>query len=194
MPRTEAANQRIREQQRARILTAATQVFASRGPAATMADVASAAGVSQGLAYRYFASKDELFHALVEQALASGDGAPPLEGPPAERLRALLTAIVAARRDHPEFFQLLAHVARDPEIPPDLLRRMRDRRRAFENLLRDAIVEGQATGEVAPDDPDQPVTAVVALVQGLTVEAGQGLGARALPDPEIVLRLLRPSA
>jgi AcrR family transcriptional regulator len=33
-----------------------------------MAEVAVAAGVSQGLAYRYFANKDELFRALVAKA------------------------------------------------------------------------------------------------------------------------------
>ena len=195
MPRTEAANQRIREQQRARILEAAREVFARRGLAATMAEVAAAAGVSQGLAYRYFASKDQLFHALVEEAVEAGDEARPIgmdEGTPGERLRALLTAIVAARREHPQFFQLLVHVARDQTAPPDLLERMRSRREAFANLLRQLIVEGQATGEVALDDPDQLVTAIVALVAGLTADPSHT--PRTVPDPEIVLRLLRPPA
>lgn len=190
MPRTEAANERIRERQRARILEAAIHVFASRGMAATMAEVATAAGVSHGLAYRYFASKDALFHALVEQALSSGEAAPPLEGTPGARLETLLTLMLAARREHPRFFQLLAHVAADPQTPPDLLGRMQARRRAFLDLLRQLIVEGQATGEVAPDDPDQLVAAVVALIQGLT--ADPELATPTLPDPEIVLRLLRP--
>jgi AcrR family transcriptional regulator len=190
VPRTEAANQRIREQQRARILEAASEVFARRGLAATMAEVAAAAGVSQGLAYRYFGGKEELFHALVEQALASGDAASAVdEGTPGERLRALLTALLDARREHPQFFQLLAHVARDATTPPDLLRRMIERRQAFQRLLRQLIVEGQATGEVVQDDPDQLVTAILALIQGLTIDPQ--LTTRVLPDPEIVLRLLQ---
>jgi hypothetical protein len=69
---------------------------------------------------------------------------------------------------------------------------MIDRRQEFEDLLRQMIVAGQATGEIAPDDPEQLLTAVLALVQGLT--ADPGLATRALPDPEIILRLLRPSA
>src|SRR6266851_4947009 len=72
MPRTEAANQRIREEQRARILEAARKVFARKGMAATMAEVAAEAEVSQGLAYRYFANKKAIFNVLVEQMMQSG--------------------------------------------------------------------------------------------------------------------------
>ena len=69
MPRTEEAKQRIREEQRTQILEAARRVFARKGLVATVDDVAAEAGVSHGLAYRYFANKVALFHALVEQAM-----------------------------------------------------------------------------------------------------------------------------
>ena len=67
MPRTEEANQQIREEQRTKILAAAAKVFARKGKAATMADVATETGISQGLAYRYFASKEEILTTLVKQ-------------------------------------------------------------------------------------------------------------------------------
>src|SRR5258708_8598648 len=69
MPRTKEANQHIREEQRAKILDGARKVFARKGMAATMAEVAAEASVSQGLAYRYFASKEAIFHLLVDPAL-----------------------------------------------------------------------------------------------------------------------------
>jgi AcrR family transcriptional regulator len=51
-----------------RILDAATEVFATRGLAVTMDDVAHHAGVGVGTVYRRFANKDELIEALfVEQ-------------------------------------------------------------------------------------------------------------------------------
>src|SRR5215218_9458437 len=74
VPRTEEANQQLRSVQRAKILAGARTAFARRGLATTMADVAAAAGVSQGLAYRYFAGKDEIYLALVEEALISSAG------------------------------------------------------------------------------------------------------------------------
>lgn len=52
---------------RRQILVAAKRVFARKGfHATTMADVAKAAKLSYGAVYWYFASKDELFHALME--------------------------------------------------------------------------------------------------------------------------------
>jgi TetR/AcrR family transcriptional regulator, repressor for uid operon len=55
------------DQRRGMILEAATQVFLRRGfDAATMHDVASAAGMSAGNIYRYFASKSAIIVELVE--------------------------------------------------------------------------------------------------------------------------------
>src|ERR1700751_6288119 len=54
----------------AEILTAALDCFAERGFAATrLDDVAQRAGVTKGTLYLYFDSKEELFKAVVRQAL-----------------------------------------------------------------------------------------------------------------------------
>jgi AcrR family transcriptional regulator len=174
----------------------ALAVFARKGLAATMADVAAEAGVSQGLAYRYFSNKDELFRALVADAMRTGAAAQPPElggGTPWERLGVLLTRLIESRREHPEFFQLLHHVASDPGTPEDLHRLMARRGRGFVDLLRGLVVEGQASGEVAADDPDQLVSAVVAMVDGLgRLQWAHPAGRAArYPSPEIVLRMLR---
>ena len=61
-----------RQQTRARLLDAAGQVFARRGfHAATVDEVAEAAGYTKGAVYSNFASKDELFLALLDQHLAA---------------------------------------------------------------------------------------------------------------------------
>jgi AcrR family transcriptional regulator len=60
-----------RQQTRARLLDAAGQVFARRGfHAATVDEVAEAAGYTKGAVYSNFANKDELFLALLDQRLA----------------------------------------------------------------------------------------------------------------------------
>lgn len=191
MPRTEDANQRIRDEQRAGILAGAREVFARKGMAATMADVAAAAGVSQGLAYRYFAGKDELFRALVADTMRWGDLEIGHTGTPGERLRRILTALLEARRDHPEVFQVMNHVLSDTATPPDLLALMRRRGERFVELLRELIVEGQATGEVAGDDPEQLAAAVIAMIDGVTRFSLDHPELRGrFPDPRIVLRML----
>jgi TetR/AcrR family transcriptional repressor of mexCD-oprJ operon len=52
------------------ILEVAAQVFAEHGEAASMTDVAQAAGVGRATLYRYFPSRDALLRGLFEAALA----------------------------------------------------------------------------------------------------------------------------
>ena len=57
----------VKQQRRADILAAAKVAFAGKGFHGTkMSDVADAAGISYGSVYWYFESKDELFHALMD--------------------------------------------------------------------------------------------------------------------------------
>src|SRR5882724_9871090 len=68
MPRTEEENQRIREEQRRNIIVAAGHIFADKGLAgARMADIAREAGISYGLLYHYFDTKELIFKAVVER-------------------------------------------------------------------------------------------------------------------------------
>jgi len=57
------------ERNRAKIMTAAAQVFATRGLDATLDEVASAAGVGVGTVYRRFPDKEALIGALFEHAV-----------------------------------------------------------------------------------------------------------------------------
>jgi AcrR family transcriptional regulator len=200
MPRSEAENQRLRERQRANILDAAMRVFARSGPSASMSEIAEAAGVSQGLAYRYFTSKEEIYYALVAQAFQSGvsesEYARMMSGTPWQRLETLLSRIIGARREHPEFFQVLYHVLGDDKAPAELRAQMQERGHFFVGAVRRLIVEGQAMGEVAQGDPDQLVLTLTAYLDGLTrlsLYDPERLRAH-FPDTEIVLRMFRPGS
>lgn len=202
MPRSIEANQRIREAQRAKILESARRVFARKGMAATITDIANEAHISLGLAYRYFADKDAIFSALVEQSLPAGT--PKFQqlltqpGTPGERLATLISTILAARGQSEtlEVHQLLLH-STSAESMPDAVRELLGARyQALLAAMRQLIVEGQATGEVAPGDPDQLVAVINACLDGLTrwaVRDPEQFRAY-VPDARIVLRLLKPSA
>ncbi len=73
MQRTAALKPRWRRRKSARpeeILTAALEVFADRGFAATkLEDVARRAGVTKGTIYLYFENKEALFKALIRQTI-----------------------------------------------------------------------------------------------------------------------------
>ncbi len=223
MPRTEEANQRIREEQRAKILEAALTVFARRGMEATIAEVAAAAGVSYGLVYRYFADKEALLLELVEKVLSDSlralERALEMPGTPGERLRSLLTQIVNGVREHPEFIllvqQMLGEEAehahpREPgqayrlaiqqalhhEAAHDHLRKLaQEQSRTYRTVLKQLVVEGQAAGEIANDDPDQLVAAVTACVAGLSRAATWQAPEQfqnTFPDVDIILRMFVP--
>jgi AcrR family transcriptional regulator len=198
MPRTAEANQRIREKQRAKILEGARHVFACKGRAATMADVAAAAGVSQGLAYRYFADKETLFRALVEQlmqpSLSTMEHLLERSGTPGERLDFLISMLVEGRREYPEFFQLLYQVLSDETIPNDLREHIGKQNQVFREVLRQLIIDGQETFEVAQGDPDQLVTLVLTWLDGLSRLAWQDPERfeKHFPDARLFLRIFKP--
>lgn len=92
---TAARRERAREHARRDILLAAAEVFARRGyAAATLAELAEAAGFAAPSLYRYFSSKEEIFRSIVDLVLREMDAtfeAPVEPGKPlAARLEALL--------------------------------------------------------------------------------------------------------
>lgn len=89
-----------KERRRHDLLEAAKALFADRGfQATTMADVARQAGVSYGVVYWYFESKDDLFHALMaaeEAHLRERISAAVAAEPPGASLRRGLQGAVRA--------------------------------------------------------------------------------------------------
>lgn len=66
MPRTKIQTEQIRAESRGKILTTARHLFAERGfDGCNVSEIAKQAGMSQGNIYWHFASKDELFQAVL---------------------------------------------------------------------------------------------------------------------------------
>ncbi len=161
-----------------------------------MADIAAEAGVSQGLAYRYFPSKEVILTKLVEEATQSGGGPAArvgsLTGSPGERLAKLISYILEDRRARPEFYRFLYQVMQDESIAPGLKEMVRNSGSVILGQIRLMIVDGQATGEIAKDDPEQLIAALMSLIEGLVTWIPSTEVGAAFPDPRIVLRLLKP--
>ena len=89
------------DQKRRAILDRSAKLFAERGYERTsMSEIASACGSSKALLYHYYENKEQLLHDLLEahfiklqEAVEAAD-AP--QSPPGERLRGLITALLAA--------------------------------------------------------------------------------------------------
>ncbi len=73
-PRNKEQIDQIRKQSIGKILEAAFQLMAKNGYEATsISQIASLAGVSKGLMYNYFESKEELLKVLISSAFEEGD-------------------------------------------------------------------------------------------------------------------------
>jgi len=141
------------------IVEAALAVFAERGFAAARLDeIAARAGVSKGALYLYFATKEDLFRAVVEQAFA----------PNMQAVRAMIAAHPGPITDLlnvvPEWIAglldtlpvggVVKMVIGEAGNFPELARVWHDRLVAQAlGALTDAIAAAQARGEVRPGDP-----------------------------------------
>lgn len=196
MPRTKEANQLIRTEQRKKILDNARSVFALKGWATTMADIAEAAGVSQGLAYRYFPSKDAIFSELTEQIIKSDpigfQKVLDMDGTPTQRMQTLLSGLlesrhqvmeafefnmqlVKARQTSGEYLEFAKKLIQNPQgndVGSDNLNEViKQRYRSFYEVIIQLIREGQDNGEFINDDPEKLAFILISCIQGLTANA-----------------------
>jgi AcrR family transcriptional regulator len=107
-----------REERQASILRAAARAFAHAGYAGTsMDDVAAEAGVSRLIVYRHFASKEELYRAVLEQVRdrLRDEFARAVQHP--EPATFPFRPLIDVARENADAFRLLlVHAAREPQF------------------------------------------------------------------------------
>ena len=139
------------------ILHAATQVL-SEEPAASVEDIARAAGVSRQTVYAHFPSRDALLNAVIELATAevteAFEAAGLEEAPPAEALIRLLNAGWQVSARYPFLWNL-------PEVSPD---EDLDRHGPVVERLHEIIQRGQESG-----DFDRSVPATWLIAAGMAI-------------------------
>lgn len=177
------------EERRRQILDAAIACFARKGfRETTMADIASQAGISDTLAYRYFSGKDEIIEAAVrrhgdttvDDLLNGSDGIGSLYA-----LAEMLLDTNIRRFDRPDeiretmgiYLRSWAEALNNEEVRRGVL----DHWRAHFDVAEGLIVRAQAVGRVAPELDAQAAGWVMLATH-------YGLNVLAVLDPEIDLR------
>ena len=201
MPRTAADNQRIKDERHEAILAAARTVFARKGlAAAKISDVATAAGLSHGLVYHYFASKEAMYAELIERLFARATlDLGRLErkrGSPLGRLRAFIEQRCERLRDEPDMFWLVLQAFLHPEALPASTRSALQAFGARGRLvMTKTIRDGQSRGEFVAGDPAELCTALFALLHGLALSQSIDVnGPRVMPHVDLILGLIVPGA
>jgi len=163
-----------------------------------MADVAREAGVSPGLAYHYFPSKDAIFLALVRQLVRPADEilaiVQRMPGTPRDRLKQIVTAMLERRRKDPEFYRFFYQAITSDSLPADLREQLKEQGLSIREIMRALIAEGQTTGKIASGDPDKLASALLACVDGLSrvTQLSPEEVEKQMPDAGIILRMLGP--
>jgi TetR/AcrR family transcriptional repressor of mexJK operon len=151
-------NVTLSPEKRAQILVGATAVFAADGyEGASMARIASVAGVSKGTLYNYFDSKAALFTAYVgekcDQFLAQTFDIANLDGDPAEVLRGIGTRMVRMMLSDAGlaiYRVVIAEAAKFPELARGFFEAGPARAIGF---MADWLAEETRKGRLAVPDP-----------------------------------------
>src|ERR1035441_4066871 len=148
-----------RDQTRARLLYAAGEVFAKHGyDRASLDAVAAAAGLTGGAVYSSFASKEELFYALMRDRIderlalvaAAVDRQTTLQDTTRDAGAGLFELIFSQADWHLLFIEFWARAVRDPSLREEFARQ----RLAPRELIA-GFIEHQAA-QRGPDPPHPP--------------------------------------
>ena len=160
---------------REQLLTAAARVFARAGyHGASMSEIAAEAGFSKGALYWSFASKEELFFALLDEldgqlrALIAATASIPKEQERTGELSRGLSALLTDARDVVLLFHEYSALAvRDPKVAARYVERnarLREEIAAAVRLRHDTI------GVPLTMPAEALATALIALVDGLSIQ------------------------
>ncbi len=158
------------EERREQILEAALRIFSEKGYAgASIRDIAREVGVTEGLLYHYFESKEQLmhscwkersWHAHLERILAGADGVPL-----ADVLRDMVRDFLETLRTNgPTVRMCVAEMQRNSEMAAEHLKRIE----ASSKLIDDFLFSRQKAGEIRAG-------AEVGMAAGLLLGCAQSL-------------------
>lgn len=168
-----------KEQKRGRLVTAAAQVFATRGfRDATMEEIAQAAGTAKGTLYLYFQDKEALFYAVFEwltaQSLERNSTVGREDAPSAERLYALAEVAAQFMTENREWFPLTLEVwaaGGSTESRQRFATALREMYAQYRTVIADIVRTGQKRGDLRADlDPEALGAVLTGAMDGLLLQ------------------------
>ncbi|QYR22483.1 TetR/AcrR family transcriptional regulator [Paenibacillus sp. sptzw28] len=183
----------IREERREQIKQAALKIFARHGYAGTKTSVIAAeAGISEGLIFRYFKSKDELFTALVQELLEEArketGNAQLLPGSPVEQIKAFTEDMLDENNKFAFMFMLRAR--KEGIIPEEAARILEQN--PVDSLLKHLLpvfINGQKSGQFSAGDPLKLLSWYIYMVNSLIVEEVEQ-EEHGMPSADFLMRVL----
>ncbi|MDF2820921.1 MAG: TetR family transcriptional regulator [Clostridiales bacterium] len=197
MPRTSEQLKQIKEESKENILHAALDIFAKRGLYATsIGDIAKKANISNGLAYHYFQSKDDIFAELLKKAVERFSGAinklNTMNLTPSTKVKFLSRFMLETINDDNEtssFFMIMMQAGLTDEVSEKVANELRVAGEPI-IIIANIIKNGRETGEFCEGESGKLATLYWSTFQGMCMyKIIQGKDF-VVPDPSMLNRIL----
>ncbi|HEY8512817.1 MAG TPA: TetR/AcrR family transcriptional regulator [Cyclobacteriaceae bacterium] len=166
-PRTEAQNREIRQESMQKIMDAASRLIAQKGYEATsIAEIAREAGVSKGLLYNYFSSKQDLLEKMVLGAMSEADNVMGrlIDDDPRRTLENMIRELFRQLRERSEHIRLMMELTFKIDRF-DFVRKMAsDRYELYIRFIEDLFQK------IGIPDPANEARMLAALCDGIGVQ------------------------
>ncbi len=193
MPRSKEQNAKIREATREKIQSAAGQLFAQKGLAGTnVQEIADLAGISIGLLYRHYKTKEELFREMVTfamEGLADLTALLGSDGSPREIMLGVATEICTDLEENDDFVNTMIFLTQAFLSDPDVgdVYKLIEQDVLMCNAAAGLIKRGQESGDMRVGDAQKMAALFFATIQGLGVMKSVMKSQFPIPSPEMIL-------
>ena len=156
------------DERRSQILQVAIKLFSQNGfRGTTTKEIARAAGVSEAMVFRHFATKEELYHAILDYKACEGRAVNPME---------TICEALAAKDDAQVFYQMILDALNKHEGDPQFMR-----------LLFHSALEGHELAEIFIEENIVPI---YEFLSAYIAQRQQEGAIRTNINPRIVVRAL----
>ena len=197
MPRNKEANQKVKDERRDQILSAALSLFATKGLSATkIADIAIKTGMSQGLIYHYYKSKEEIFTWLIGSAMSKmNEAALGLEKLPVSAKEKIVMAVEGLlngfdeNADTSNYYFLITQTALSDAYPEEAKAIIRSQNDVKYEVIARIMKQGQMDGTVKNHDAKEMATLFFSSINGLALNKAVYGPRFKMPDKNILLSM-----
>lgn len=157
-----------------------------------MSLIAKEASISEGLIYRYFKSKKELFITLIQELMEEArrelEHVQHLPGTPFEQLKNLTENMLDENNKYA--FMLMERARKDDDVPERVTQIFEHLpKNGLTDMLVPVFIKGQKFGEFSPEEPRKLLSWYFTIVISLLTQE-QGDEEYGLPDVEVLIRIL----
>lgn len=194
MARTEEQNEQIREARKEKIRMEALQQFSKKGLCATrIQDIAKGVGMSQGLLYHYYPSKEAIYLDMINDALDKTNQAAvsvrDMDATAKEKILFSLRELFKTIEQSDRFRQtcrLIAQATNSAELPEDAQDAIIKKREVPYRIMAEVFRQGQKEGSVVDGDPDELSTLYWTSVNGLSIHFATLKNIGSVPDYKLL--------